>query len=202
MDFPYFFWEWGNVGRGGGIRYVYVYVSLRLFGDYLALVLRAYALDKYQLDLYLYCLFCGCLSFTLFLFSSPTPYTAPFAAGFYDCLRCQQLCSLGLSKLLCHVCQILCHACSQHSTVRACVCVCVRVLHATFVHMMPHTVVATSASAAAACGRHYYGWDLAVLPLLHLFVNLKRPSKHKERERERGRAACCILQVALKAAMH
>jgi len=138
-------------------------------------------------------------SLSLFLSHTPTPFPTPFAAGFFDCLRCQQLCSLGLSKLLCHVCQILCHACSQHSTVRACVCVCVcvRVLHATFVHMLPHTqtVVVTSAAAAPACGRHYYGWALAFLPLLHLFVNLKRPSKQKERQRE-GERDSSMLHVA------
>lgn len=110
--------------------------------------LHPHALDKYLLDLYLYCLFCGanCLPTACTPFSLTLPAFSPFlrlsSSFFFLAFFFVNSFVLGLSKLLCHVCQILCHACSATLKCQCC---------------LPHATCSNCA-AAAHCGRHYYGW--------------------------------------------
>lgn len=124
---------------------------------WLWLWLHPHALDKYLLDLYLYCLFCAanclptaCSPFSLTLPAFTPFFSLPFSSPSASLLAFFFVNSfvLGLSKLLCHVCQILCHACSATLKCQCC---------------LPHATCNCSSSsndcaAAAHCGRHYYGW--------------------------------------------
>lgn len=114
--------------------------------------LHPHALDKYLLDLYLYCLFCGanCLTLSLTLSLSLLPTFLSLLAGLpcfpFSFLFCQQLCSWleqivmpclpnTLPRLFCNT--QVCECCLPHAT-----CNC----------------SSNCAAAAAHCGHHYYGW--------------------------------------------
>lgn len=114
--------------------------------------LHPHALDKYLLDLYLYCLFCGANCLTL----APSPFLPPSSPFIplslcslpFSFLFCQQLCSWleqivmpclpnTLPRLFCNT--QVCECCLPHAT-----CNC--------------SSSSNCAAAAAHCGHHYYGW--------------------------------------------
>lgn len=131
--------------------------------------LHPHALDKYLLDLYLYCLFCGanCLTLSLFLYLLPPlhSFLSLFAASLLVLFFVNSF-VLGLNKLLCHVCQILCHACSATLKCASAAC------------HMPHA----TAAAAATVQQQLRIVAIIImdgsLAATALFVNLKRPSKY------------------------